>query len=187
MQEIIQDQLSQAKKDMDKAIDHLASELSKIRAGKASPAMLTSVMVDYYGNPTPINQVANLGTSDGRTITVQPWEKTMIAPIEQAIFAANLGLTPQNNGEMIIINIPALTEERRKELVKKSKSLGEDGKVSLRNVRQKAMETVKKAVKDGYPEDMGKRKEDEIQKMTDSYTAKINKLIDEKENDIMTV
>lgn len=172
---------------MDDAIQHLNKELTTIRAGKASPSILSSVMVDYYGTPTPINQVANVGASDSKTVTVQPWEKAMIAPIEQAIFAANLGVTPQNNGEMIIISIPPLTEERRKEYVKRAKAFGEDAKVSLRNSRHKVMDAIKKAVKDGYPEDAGKRQEERVQKMVNGHADQIKKIVESKEKDIMTI
>ena len=169
------------------SIDFLKSELVKIRAGKASPSMLNGLKVDYYGNPTPLTQVANITTPDSRTLAIQPWEKPMLAAIEQAIFAANLGLTPMNDGEFVRINIPPLTEERRKGLVKQSKAAGEDAKVSIRQTRQKLMDFVKKAVKDGLPEDMGKRKEEEIQKMVNSFSEQINKLIEAKEKDIMTI
>ena len=172
---------------MDESIDHLNKELNNIRAGKASPSMLSSVTVDYYGNPTPLSQVANITASDSRTLSIQPWEKSMIAPIEKAIFSANLGITPMNNGESIMINIPPLTEERRKTMVKQAKKLGEDCKVSLRTIRQKTMDFIKKEVKDGYPEDMGKRKEDEVQKTVNGYGEKVNNLIAAKEKDIMTV
>ncbi len=176
-----------AREGMDDALNHLNRELTKIRTGKASPSMLSGIMVEYYGNMTPLNQVSNVGTSDARTITIQPWEKSMLAPIEQAIFAANLGLTPMNDGEFIRINIPALTEERRKQLVKQAKHLGEEGKISLRSTRHKVLDAIKKAVKDGYPEDAGKRRDDEVEKMTHSYSDKIDKMVDSKENDIMTV
>jgi len=179
--------VKKAQSGMEETIQHLESELGKVRAGKASPAMLNGILVDYYGNPTPLNQVANVIISDSRTISIQPWEKPMIAPIEKSIFEANMGLTPQNNGEMVILNIPPLTEERRKDLVKKSKALGEDAKVSIRNNRQKAMDFVKRAVKDGYPEDQGKRKENDIQEMVDKYNEKVSKIIESKENDIMTI
>jgi len=179
--------LQQAEENMKHALDHLRNELVGIRTGKANPAMLGSVVVPYYGSPTPLSQVANVGTSDARTLVIQPWEKSMIEPIEKAIFEANLGLTPQNDGDVIRINVPPLTQERRQEMVKRAKALGEDAKVSVRNARQKAMEGVKKAVKDGFPEDAGKRKEEEIQKLTNQYSDKVDKLIEAKEKDVMTV
>jgi ribosome recycling factor len=172
---------------MESALQHLHDELLKIRAGKASPAMLSGLMVEYYGSPTPITQVANIATSDARTITIQPWEKSMLGPIEQAIFKANLGLTPMNDGEIIRIGIPPLTEERRLLLVKQAKHLGEEGKISLRSARHKALDTIKKAVKDGYPEDAGKRKDDQIDKMTQDFGEKIDKMVEAKEKDILTV
>lgn len=176
-----------AKEAMEDSIEHLKKELIKIRTGKAAPAMLNGIRVPYYGNLTPLNQVANVSTSDARTLVIQPWEKSMLGPIEKAIFEANLGLTPQNDGELIRINIPPLTEERRKDLVKNAKALGEDAKVSVRNARHKGMDQIKKAVKDGYPEDAGKRMEDRVQKLTDEYTKKVDELIEAKEKDIMTV
>lgn len=187
MSDSIEMGLEIAQESMDQAVEHLASELSKIRTGKASPSMLKGIKVDYYGAPTPLSQVANVGASDGKTLTIQPWEKSIIGAIEKAIFEANLGLTPQNNGEMIIINIPPLTEERRKEFAKQAKALGEDAKVSVRNSRQKILEVIKKEVKDGYPEDAGKRDEENVQKMVNGYGDKINALVAAKEKDIMTV
>ena len=179
--------IEMAEESMDNSIDHLKKELIKIRTGKASPAMLNGIRVPYYGNLTPLNQVANVSTSDARTISIQPWEKTMLGPIEKAIFEANLDLTPQNDGELIRINIPPLTEERRKSLVKQAKALGEEAKVSVRNARHKAMDQIKKAVKEGYPEDAGKRKENQVQELTDKFTKRIDELIEAKEIDIMTV
>ena len=173
--------------EMKESLEHLQKELTKLRAGKANPSMLAGIMVEYYGNPTPLNQVANVNASDGRTLNITPWEKSIIGDIEGAIFAANLGLTPQNNGEMIIINIPALTEERRKELVKQAKSKSEDARVSIRSARHKGMDGIKNAVKDGYPEDAGKREEDRVQKLTDSYNNKVTMLFQAKEEDIMKV
>ncbi len=187
MQEEITTQLGKANQEMDEAIAHLHRELGKIRAGKANPSMLDGILVDYYDNPTPINQVANITTPDSKMISIQPWEKKMIGPIEQAIFAANLGVTPQNNGESVIINMPPLTEERRLDLVKKAKSLGEETKISLRNSRHKIMDYLKKAVKDGYPEDAGKRREEEVEKMVKQFAEKTNTLIEAKEKDIMTI
>ena len=176
-----------ANDSMDQAIEHLNKALLKIRAGKASTTMLDGVMVDYYGTMTPLAQVSNLNTPDPRMISIQPWEKGMLEPIEKAIVISNLGLNPQNNGEMIMINVPALTEERRIELVKMAKSDGEHAKVSIRNVRKEANDEIKKLKSDGLPEDMGKDAEEEIQKITNSYIAKIDQLFAEKEKDIMTV
>ena len=175
------------KEAMDHALEHLQKELIKIRTGKASPAMLNGISVEYYGNPTPLSQVASIGASDSKTLTIQPWEKSMLAPIEQAIFAANLGLTPMNDGEFVRISIPALTEERRKQLVKQAKHLGEESKISLRNARHKIMDSVKQAVKDGYPEDAGKRKEATVDKLTHEYSDKVDKMVELKEKDIMTI
>ncbi len=187
MQEEVNMYIDMAKESMEGSVDHLQKELVKIRTGKASPNMLGGLVVPYYGSPTPLNQVANVATSDAKTLVVQPWEKNMLAPIEKAIFEANLGLTPQNDGEMIRINIPPLTEERRKLLVKRAKSLGEETKVSIRNARREAMDGVKDAVKNGYPEDSGKKKESEIQRVTDDFGKRIEKLIEAKEKDIMTI
>ena len=187
MSEDINDMMEMTQLEMDSALEHLSKELSKIRTGKASPTILSGIMVEYYGTPTPISQVANVGTADARTITIQPWEKPMLANIEQAIFAANIGLTPMNDGEYIRINMPPLTEDRRKNLVKQAKKEGEDAKVSLRSARHKAMDHIKKEVKDGYPEDAGKRKEGEIEKMINDAADKINKMIEAKEKDIMTI
>lgn len=187
MQEDIDFAIEEAKESMDNAMTHLQKELSKVRTGKASPSVLEGIIVDYYGSPTPLKQVANIGILDARTLTVQPWEKSMLEPIEKAIFAANLGLTPQNDGNIIRIPIPMLTEERRKNLVKQVKQLSEDSKVSIRNSRRSVMDFIKKAVKDGYPEDLGKRMEEMVQKMTDDFTKKIDEYSDKKEEDIMTI
>jgi ribosome recycling factor len=187
MSEAIINIFSEARGHMDHSIEHLRSELTKIRTGKASPAILDGLKVNYYGNPTQLSQVANLSTPDSKTISIQPWEKSMLAQIEQAIFAANLGLTPMNDGETIRITIPPLTEERRKDLVKVAKALGEDAKVSIRNERQKIMNTIKAEVKNGFAEDQGKKKEAEVQIIVNSYGDKIAKLIEAKEKDIMTV
>ena len=173
--------------NMKNAITHLQKTLVKIRAGKANARMLDGVQADYYGTATPISQVANISTSDARTIVIQPWEKQMIAPIEKAIMAANLGFNPDNNGEVIRINIPMLTEERRGLLVKQVKHEGEEAKISLRSSRRDAMEMLKKMKDDGLSEDMEKRAEDTVQKLTDSYYVKVEKLIEEKEKDIMTI
>jgi ribosome recycling factor len=179
--------LMQTQESFDKAIDHLNFELTKIRAGKASPAMLNGLMVDYYGSSTPLTQVANVTTPDARTLAIQPWEKSMLAAIERAIFESNMGITPMNDGEVVRLVIPPMSEERRITMVKQAKGYGEESKVAIRNSRHKALDFIKKQVKDGFPEDMGKRKEDEVQKTVDAYVAKIDKLVEAKEKDIMTV
>jgi ribosome recycling factor len=176
-----------AKENMEGAIKHLDAELLKIRAGKATPSMVDGVFVDYYGVNTPLNQVANINTPDARTISIQPWEKTMLEPIERAIINANLGLNPQNNGELIIISVPALTEERRLNLMKQAKNEGENAKISIRNARKEANDEIKKLVKDNYSEDLARDLEDEIQKVTDSYVHRVDDKITKKESDIMTV
>ncbi len=177
----------EAKEAMEKALHHLENELRKIRAGKAHPMMLEGVKVDYYGSLVPLSQVANINTLDGRTLSVQPWEKNMLEPITSAIMNANLGLNPQNNGEVVLINIPPLTEERRKGLVKQAKAEGEHAKVGIRNARKHANEEVKKLKNEGLPEDDMKRAEDKIQKLTDDYVAKVDALVAAKEKDILTV
>ena len=184
MDEDIQFILDSAKEAMDNAIKHLEKQLVNIRAGKASPAMLGSVMVDYYGSQTPLNQVANVNTPDGRTISVQPWEKSMLQEIERGIMLANLGFNPMNNGETIIINVPPLTEERRKDLAKQAKAEAEDAKVGVRNARKDAMNDIKKS---DVSEDLQKNAEIDIQELTDSYVKKIDKILDVKEGEIMTV
>jgi ribosome recycling factor len=187
MNEDIQFVLDNAKEQMDKAVSHLESELVKVRAGKASPTMLEGVMVDYYGTRTPLNQVANVNTGDARTLVIQPWEKSMLTPIEKAIMAANLGLNPQNDGVLIRILVPALTEERRRDLVKKAKSEAENAKVSLRTIRKEANEELKKLQKAGTPEDEVKEGENRVQTLTDSYVVKCDKHLEIKEKEIMTV
>lgn len=187
MSEQLEDIIKAEQGQMDKAIDHLQQELLQIRTGKASPTMVSGVKVDYYGTMTPVNQVANVSTSDSRTLVIQPWEKTMIPVIEKAIFEANLGLTPQNDGDLIRITIPPLTEERRKDLVKQCRSYGEDARVGIRAARHKALDAVKKEVKDGFPEDAGKRKEDQIEEMTKKAVSKVEQILEAKESDIMTV
>jgi ribosome recycling factor len=187
MNEEIQFVLDDAKEQMDKAVTHLEAELVKVRAGKASPSMLEGIMVDYYGTRTPLNQVANINTGDARTLIVQPWEKSMLTPIEKGIMIANLGLNPQNDGVIIRILVPALTEERRKELVKKAKSETENAKVSLRTIRKEAMEELKKLQKNGMPEDEVKSAEALVQTLTDGYVTKCDKHLEVKEKEIMTV
>ena len=186
-QEEVNQMFSKAKDMMQKALDHLSKELSQVRTGKASPSIVGGISVEYYGTPTPLNQVANVSTSDSRTLVIQPWEKTMIAPIEKAIMEANIGLTPQNDGEVVRLSIPPLTEERRKDLVKRAKGFGEDAKVGVRNARRDLMDNIKKAVKGGLPEDEGKKKEGDAQNMTNDFTKKIDDMLAAKETDIMTV
>jgi ribosome recycling factor len=170
-----------------KTIGHLENELTKIRVGKASPVMLQGVMVDYYGSPTPLAQVANVNTMDARTLTVQPWEKAILGEIGKAIINANLGLAPQDNGEMLIINVPPLTEERRKDLVKRAKAEGENAKVGVRNNRKEAMDFIKNLKNDGLSEDLAKDAENEIQGITNTFVKKIDDVVALKEKDIMVI
>lgn len=187
MEAEIEEYIELASISMSDSLEHLQRELVKVRTGKANPAVLNGVVVPYYGAPTPLQQVANVSVSDSRTIVVQPWEKAMIAPIEKAIIEANLGFNPQNDGELIRINIPPLTEERRREMVKRAKSLAEDAKVSVRNIRRDAMEQIKKEVKNGYPEDAGKRLEQKVEDLTQNYSDKVDKTVAVKEKEIMTI
>jgi len=170
-----------------KSLSHLDNELAKIRAGKATPSMLASVMVDYYGSPTPIQQVANVATIDARTITVQPWERALLGEISKGIINSNLGFAPQNNGEIIIISVPALTEERRRDLVKKAKAEGEHAKVGIRNNRKDALDMVKDLKNEGLSEDFAKDAEGVVQNITDGFIKKVDELLDLKEADIMTL
>lgn len=179
--------LDEANGSMSASIDHLEKELSKIRAGRANPSMLSSVMVDYYGSPTPLSQVANVNSLDARTLSIQPWEKSILGDIETAIINSNLGLAPQNNGELILINVPILTEERRKDLVKKAKAEGENAKVSIRNSRKDANDMIKDLGKDGLPEDMVKDAENAVQDLTNKFTVKVDSVVGAKEADIMKV
>lgn len=187
MNEEVKLYMDDAKEQMQHTLTHLENELAKIRAGKANPKILNDVLVDYYGTPTPLSQVANITVPDPRTIAIQPWEKQMIAPIEKAIMNANLGFNPDNNGEVVRINVPPLTEERRKDLVKQSRGVGENAKVSIRNARRDAIDEFKKMVKNGLPEDTAKDAEAEVQKMTDSYSKKVEDMLAIKEKDIMTI
>lgn len=187
MQEDLELIIGAAEESMANAISHLESELLKIRAGKASPAMLSSVMVDYYGSMTKLTQVANVNTPDAKTIRIQPWEKGMIEPIEKAIAYSNLGLNPQNNGEVIMITVPPLTEERRRDLVKSAKAESEHARVSIRNARKEANDEIKKLQKDGLSEDVAKSAETEIQELTDSYNKRVDVEVERKEKDIMTI
>ncbi len=187
MSEEVSKIISDAGDHMIKAINHLEQELIKIRAGKASPQMLDGLVVDYYGNPTPIGQVGNVSAVDARTLTIQPWEKNMLQPIERSIIAANLGVTPQNDGNIIRLSLPPLTEERRKELVKKCQGEGEHSKVAIRNIRRDAIESIKKLQKNGLSEDAAKDAETDIQNMTNDYTAKVEKHLAAKEKEIMSI
>lgn len=177
--------INEAADSMKKALQHLDRGLLKIRAGRANPAMLEGVRVDYYGSMTPLTQVANVATPDARTLSVQPWEKTLIPDIEKAIMNANLGFNPQNNGEVVIINIPPLTEERRRDLVKQAKAEGEDAKVSIRSARKDANDMLKDL--DGVSEDLVKDAEERVQSLTNKHVTKVDDAIDVKEKEIMTV
>jgi ribosome recycling factor len=179
--------LDSTKESMEGSLAHLEKEFLNIRAGKASPAMLGGVKVDYYGAQTPLSQVANVNVPDARTITVTPWEKAMLHPIEKAIMIANLGFNPMNNGDNIIISVPPLTEERRKDLVKQAKSEAEDAKIGIRNARKDANTDIKKLEKDGVSEDVCKNAEDDVQNLTNSYIKKIDELLAVKEAEIMKV
>ena len=172
---------------MKKAISHLESELVKIRAGKANPQMLDGIVVDYYGSPTPLNQVANVSVADVRTLTIQPWEKNMLQPIERAIINSNIGINPQNDGNMIRMFLPPLTEERRKEFVKRANGEGEHSKVAIRNIRRDTIEQIKKLQKDGLSEDAAKDAEKEIQDTTDKFILVVDKHLASKEKEIMAV
>lgn len=179
--------LDEAKELMDKSIQHTGNELVKIRAGKAMPNMLDGIMVNYYGNPTPIQQVSSVNTPDARTLTIKPWEKNMLNEIEKAIINSDLGLNPMNDGDMIRINVPPLTEERRKTLVKQAKAETENGKISIRNIRKDTNDGLKKLQKDGASEDEIKRAEDQVQQLTDKAVAKMDELLVAKEKEIMTI
>ena len=184
MTEEVQFILDSMKEQMEGALVHLENELTKIRAGRASASMIDGLYVDYYGTNTPLSQVSSISTPDARTLAIQPWEKSMLEPIQKAIQAANLGFNPNNNGTMIIINVPALTEDRRKDLVKKTKAEGEHAKVSIRAARKEANEELKGSK---LPEDEKKSGEDAIQKLTDQYSVKVDKHLEQKEKEIMTV
>jgi len=179
--------LEDAQDTMQKALIHLESELVKIRAGKANPQMLEGLTVDYYGSPTALNQVGNVSIMDARTLTIQPWEKNMLQPIERAIINANLGVTPQNDGNIIRLFMPPLTEERRKEFVKRANGEGEQSKVAIRNIRREAIEQIKKLQKDGLSEDEAKDAEKNMQELTDKYISLVEKHLASKEKEIMSV
>lgn len=176
-----------AEEQMKKAINHLEAELVKIRAGKANPQMLDGIVVDYYGSPMPVNQVANISVMDARTLSIQPWEKNMLQPIERAIIAANIGITPQNDGALIRLFLPPLTEERRRELVKRCQGEGEQSKVAIRNIRRDAIEGIKRLQKNGLSEDVAKDAEAEVQAITDKFISAVEKHLGSKEKEIMSV
>jgi ribosome recycling factor len=187
MEEEVQLYLDDAKEQMEKAITHLNNELAKLRAGKATPQMLDGIFVDYYGVTTPLNQVASINTPDARSIVIQPWEKKIIGAIEKAILAANIGVTPSNNGEHVRLNLPPLTEERRKGLVKTVKQEGENARVSIRTARRDANEEFKKMQKEGLAEDAQKAAEEKVEKITEAYNKKVDEVVLKKEAEIMTV
>lgn len=187
MNELIKKQLDDANAHMEKAIEFCDNELVKIRAGKAMPSMLDGIYVDYYGTPTALNQIGTVNTPDARTLVVQPWEKTMLIPIERAIMEANIGLNPQNDGVVIRLNVPPLTEERRKDLVKKVKEEAEKGRIAVRNIRKDANEKIKRSKSEGVSDDEIKAGEADVQKLTDSCIVRIDRLMEVKEKDIMTV
>lgn len=187
MNDLIKKQLEDAKVHMDKAIEFCDNEMVKIRAGKAMPSMLDGIFVDYYGTPTALNQIGTVNTPDARTLVVQPWEKALLIPIERAIMEANIGLNPQNDGVVIRLNVPPLTEERRRDLVKKVKEEAEKGRIAVRNIRKDANEKIKRFKSEGVSDDEIKTGEAEVQKLTDGNIVRIDKLMEVKEKDIMTV
>jgi ribosome recycling factor len=179
--------IEETKDRMEKALNHLEHELARLRAGRSNPALLDGITVDYYGVNSPLAQVSNINTPDPKTILIQPWEKTMLGTIEKAIMAANIGLTPINNGEVIRINIPPLTEERRHQLVKQVRNEGETAKISIRNARKWANDELKQLLKDGLPEDTEKEAVENVQNLTTQYNDKVDKVMEAKEKDVMTV
>ena len=187
MSEDVSTTLAFAEDSMKRAISHLEAELTKVRAGKANPQMLEGIMVDYYGSPTPISQVGNISVLDARTLTIQPWEKNMLQPIERAIIASNIGINPQNDGVIIRLFLPPLTEERRRELVKRCMSEGEHAKVAIRNIRRDAIEGIKKLQKNGLSEDAAKDAEADAQELTNKYIAAVDKHLATKEKEIMAI
>ncbi|NOT51852.1 MAG: ribosome recycling factor [Chitinophagaceae bacterium] len=187
MTEDIASIIAQAEDHMQKAISHLEAELIKIRAGKANPQMIDGIVVDYYGSPMPINQVANISVMDARTLSIQPWEKNMLQPIERAIIAANIGINPQNDGNLIRLFLPPLTEERRKELAKRCHGEAEHSRVAIRNIRRDAIEHIKRLQKNGLSEDAAKDAEADVQQTTDKFIAAVEKHLAAKEKEIMSV
>jgi len=187
MSEDAQIVLDEAQESMEKSLEHLEREFQKLRAGKASPQMLEGVMIDYYGSQTPIEQTSNITTPDPRQIIVQPWDKSILPELEKAILAANLGFNPKNEGEILRISVPPLTEERRRDMVKKAKNEAENCRISIRNLRRSANDMAKTLEKEGMPEDEAKKLQDDVQKLTDSTIEKVDKALDIKEKDVMTV
>jgi ribosome recycling factor len=187
MNEEVELVIEETKDRMQKALEHLEYELARLRAGRANPVLLDGITVDYYGVNSPLSQVSNINTPDAKTILIQPWEKNMLGTIEKAILAANIGLTPMNNGEVIRISIPPLTEDRRHQLVKQVRNEGETAKISLRNARKWANDELKKMLKDGLPEDVEKNASENIQDMTHDFSAKVDKVMATKEKEVMTV
>lgn len=187
MDEEVQLYLDDTREHMEKAVSHFYHEMQKLRAGKANPQILDGVLVDYYGASTPLAQVANINTPDAKSLVIQPWEKKMIGPIEKALLAANLGITPMNNGEVVRLNFPPLTEERRKLLVKQVKHESENARVSVRNSRRDLIEEIKKMQKNGLPEDTAKTAEEKADKLTESFYKKIDEVVLAKEKEIMTI
>jgi ribosome recycling factor len=183
----IKENLNAASEKMECALLFLDEQLARIRAGKANPRILDGIKIEYYGAMTPLSGVASISTPDARTIAIQPWEKGLIREIEKAIMASEVGITPENNGEMIRLSIPPLTEERRKGLVKQAKQEGEDAKISVRNARRDAIDTLKKSIKDGMPEDVEKDAENDVQKIHDKFIKRIDDMVADKEKEIMTV
>ncbi len=179
--------LDEAKEKMDKSIEHLEKELQKVRAGKASAALVDGITVDYYGVTTPLNQVANIVAQDAKTLLIQPWEKKMVDPIEKAILAANIGLTPMSDGESVRLVLPPVTEERRRELVKQVKNIGEESKVGIRNARHEVLHEIKQMQKEGLSEDLAKRAEERVDELTKEYIEKIDRHVKAKEEKILTV
>ncbi len=187
MEEELELIMDDTESSMKKAIEHLEAELTKIRAGKASPAMLEGISAEYYGAPTPISQVANVSVLDARTISIQPWEKNMLGPIEKAIMAANIGINPQNDGTQIRLFLPPLTEERRRELFKRASNEGEHSKVAIRNIRRDGIEHIKRLQKEGLSEDVAKDAEKNVQEITDKYITLVDKHLAAKEKSMMAV
>ena len=179
--------LEEAKDHMEKSLSHVSHMLAKIRAGRAMPSMLDGLMVEYYGNPTPINQVASINTPDAKTLAIKPWEKTILSEIERTIINSDLGLNPQNDGEIIRLNIPPLTEERRKDLVKQSRHEAEHGRVSIRNVRKETNDHLRQLLKEHVAEDAVKKAELHVQELTDEYIKKVDEMVSKKEEEIMHV